>query len=204
MVGARTVILSDGDLPALVACASAVEVGAGSADGTARPSVLAFPCAAGADAVRAAAIHAQADLLALTLLPALSSPVESADGEGEVRDLLSATYGAARSGIDRVVWPVTGALGDHLDLDRIAAGADRAVLIGRLVALDATRHGVPSIRIETPYLDLTDRQVADLAADLAVPLETVWWWDGDTLPAQRARLRWGEALEAVGWRLSRS
>jgi len=203
MLGGRTVILSDGDLPSLVACAAGVEAVAGDASAV-RPCVLPFPSAAGADASRAAAVRTQADLLALTLLPAISPIVESADGEGEVRDLIAATYAAARTGIDRVVWAVTGALGDHLDLDRIAAGADRSVLIGRLVALDATRHGVPSIRIETPYLDLTDRQVADLAADLAVPLETVWWWDSDTLPAQRARLRWGEALEAVGWRLSRS
>ena len=60
--------------------------------------------------------------------------------------------------------PATGAAGDSLDLDQIAQITDRAGLVSRLVAIDADVHSVPSIRIETPYADFSDRQIADLIA----------------------------------------
>ena len=75
----------------------------------------------------------------------------------------------------RLQVPVDRVDHDHsrtLALDRIAQIADRAVLVARLVAIDADAHGVPSIRIETPYADFTDRQIADLIADMELRAHT--------------------------------
>ena len=94
------------------------------------------------------------------------------------------------------------AAADSLDLDRIAQAADRALLAGRLAGLDATLHASPGVQVETPLLDLTDGQLADLAMDMDVPLETCWWWGGDTghdAQAHQARARWRSSLAAVGY-----
>jgi hypothetical protein len=68
------------------------------------------------------------------------------------------------------------------------------------VALDAREHGVPSIRVETPYADFTDRQIADLVLDMELDVEACWFWrvEGDA-EAERERRRWESALGAVGW-----
>jgi hypothetical protein len=118
----------------------------------------------------------------------------------EVHELVHVTGVAASLGYERVLWPASGALGDHIDLDRVASIADRGLLVGRLVALDAREHGVPSIRVETPYADFTDRQVADLTCDMELPIDLCWFWqvEGDA-QAERERRRWESALGAVGW-----
>lgn len=203
----RVLVLNDGDIPGLVACAAAAEAAMGVTEVRERPLVLPFPSSIARATARTAAVQRQAELLTLGLLPAISPAVESADAEAEIRDLVAAAYGAARAGIDTVIWPVSAATGEAFDLDRLGAAADQALLVGRLVALDAARHGVPGIRIETPYLDLTDTQLADLAADLAAPLESVWWWQGwggEDVPAAQARARWAPALERVGWPVVRT
>jgi hypothetical protein len=198
----RRLIISDGGLPALVACAIAAEEAA-LTPGADAPIVLPVPPAGGRE-VQDEALRRQCERLRLSLLPAVQPALASSDAEGETRDLLAATYGAARAGAAVVLWPVTAWKGDAIDMDRLAQIADRALLVGRLVALDAGAHGVPSIRVETPLLDLADDQVADLAADLGVPLETVWWWDGGDAEARRERDRWTKVLEHVGWPRARS
>lgn len=193
----RRLIISDGGLPALVACAIAAEEAA-LAEGGDAPIVLPVPPPGGRE-VQDEALRRQCERLRLSLLPPVLPALASSDAEGETRDLLAATYGAARAGAAVVLWPVTAWKGDAIDMDRLAQIADRALLVGRLVALDASVHGVPSIRVETPLLDLADDQVADLAADLGVPLEAVWWWGGADAEARRERDRWSRALEHVGW-----
>ncbi|CAG0983387.1 hypothetical protein PHYC_01889 [Phycisphaerales bacterium] len=194
----RVLVLSDGDLPSLVACAAAAEAAIGATDAKDRPIVLPFPSSLARHPGRLASVQRQAELLSLGLLPVLSPAIESSDGEAEIRDLIAAAYGAARSGIDTVVWPASAAAGESFDIDRLAIIADESLLVGRLVALDASRHGVPGIHVETPYLDLTDVQLADLAADLAAPLESLWWWQSDDAQASQARARWAPALERAG------
>jgi len=167
--------------------------------------VLPFPSLA---PERIEVIRRQADLLALSLidaeLPTRTGPL----WEQENHHLLSAASIAVANKCDLVVWPESAALGDNLDLDRIAQVADRALLVGRLTAVDSKEHGVASIRIEAPYADFTDKQIAELALDMAAPIEACWWWggppaagrSGTTGPAiQRERARWTDALRAVGW-----
>jgi hypothetical protein len=203
----KTLILTDGGPASLLACActrEAIAMGTTEAppDALRRPPsdaiVLPFPFAA---ASRVAAISRQAELFSFQVLPALSPIGDGTmpEHEREAHELLAATHLAARNGCDRVFWPASAGVGENLDLDRIAQIADRAVLISRLVAIDAASHGVPSIHVQTPYADFTDRQIADLIADMEAPIEACWWWgkDGDAQAQQEFR-RWEVAMAAVG------
>lgn len=198
---ARILVLSDGSLPALVACAHAREAAAiGMMDAGKSPAVIAYGCLG--QVARVEAVSRQAELLGLELIqaPAVLSPTVGSAGLRETLELTAACDAGARAGCDLVTWPAHAAMGDALDLDRIAAIADRAVLVSRLVGIDAASHGVPGIRVEAPFADFTDRQIADLAAELELPTAACWWHEaaGDDAEAQRERRRWMSALAAVG------
>ncbi|MBI1189569.1 MAG: hypothetical protein GC200_02665 [Tepidisphaera sp.] len=204
---AGTLVLIDGDLASLVGCAMAREQSA-LTEGPDPSPVLAmgFPLLFDADPLRHRAIRAQAQAYAIDLSvpPSVDVGAVSERGERETIELLAACYEAMRRGCTRVLWPVSAAAGDSLDLDRIAQAADRALLSGRLAGLDAVLHGSPGVTIETPLLDLTDRQLADLAMDMDVPIDTCWWWGGageaaHDAQAHQARARWMSSLAAVGW-----
>lgn len=113
--------------------------------------------------------------------------------------VLAGATAAARLGCTRLIWPVHGArpdAGGELDLDVIAESIDRATLIGRLASLDARSE----IEVHTPFVDLTDRQVADLAVDMGVDPSACWWASTDeaTPDAIAERRRWGVALREAG------
>ncbi|MBY0263563.1 MAG: hypothetical protein K2Q20_14550 [Phycisphaerales bacterium] len=198
-----TLVLIDGDLASLVACAMAREQSA-LADGPKPSPVLGlpFPVMLDADPLRQRAIRAQAQTYAIELAvpPSLDLGAFHERGEREALELVAASYEAIRRGCTRIIWPVCAAAGDSLDLDRIAQAADRALLAGRLVGLDAVLHASPGLTIETPLVDLTDRQLADLAMDMDVPIEACWWWGGETdAIAHQQQARWMSSLAAVGW-----
>jgi len=117
--------------------------------------------------------------------------------------LLAAVEVAGKCGCRRVVWPVQFA-SDHDtlpgQLERIAAAIDRALLVSRLSLLD----GPDEIAIETPLVDLTDGQAADLVVDLDAPAYLCWWWRRLSEPNAEAeaapeRRRWLTALREAGW-----
>lgn len=122
--------------------------------------------------------------------------------------LMAACIEALRRNIHRVVWPVQ--LGgpniptDQInvdELDLVSDAFDRALLCSRLLAIDAGPRG---LIIETPYLDFTDSQVMDLAADLDAPVNLAWWCGTsesvDTGPCGRCGdcLRWSQAMLEAG------
>lgn len=122
---------------------------------------------------------------------------DGVDGPAWSYWLLQAAATAARKGLSRVVWPIqlgsavgAGAAGQVVD--RAARAGDRALLAGRLASLDAPGAGVT---IETPYLDMTDSQVADLAADLDAPVAAAWWCIEGTAGNEQAE---GEQWTACG------
>lgn len=88
--------------------------------------------------------------------------------------LLQAVSTAVSRGCARVIWPIR--CGE--DLDRGADAADRALLLSRLVAIDAGPGEAP-VRIETPLLDLTLEQLLELARELDAPIEASWWCQQD-------------------------
>jgi hypothetical protein len=155
---------------------------------------------------RRVAIEAQARLYELDLADAqgdLRGPgAHGLFGAGlsETLHLITATYQGAQLGCDAVVWPVQFA-GNAPDAEKIALVVDRALLVTRLASLDSAEHGRPAIRVDTPYADLTDRQMVDLAIDLNVPVELCWWWDPGAKDENSAREteRWVPVLQSLGW-----
>ena len=113
-------------------------------------------------------------------------------------ELLSATLAAAERGIDRVIWPVhAGVVGkpSEMNLDAASGHVDRALLVTRLVAMDADQHRCASIIVETPYADFSDRQLAELALDMGAPFRKAPWWGVETSENYR---RWQGVFDAIG------
>ncbi|MBL0928471.1 MAG: hypothetical protein IBJ11_12610 [Phycisphaerales bacterium] len=91
--------------------------------------------------------------------------VLAAPGEGGPSEsLLGACREAAKRGARRVVWPVWCG-GDAAALH---AAFERAFLIQKLAALDAGPGR--GIAVETPFADLTEARLRELAEDLDVAL----------------------------------
>ncbi|MBY0309440.1 MAG: 7-cyano-7-deazaguanine synthase, partial [Phycisphaerales bacterium] len=82
----------------------------------------------------------------------------------------------ARRGVGRVVWPVQfEALADDRRLARVGVAFDRALLAARLLSVDTRQSMGQSVVIHTPFAELTDDQLLDLAADMDVPVGLAWW-----------------------------
>lgn len=204
-----TLILSDGGLGSLVACALAREATLTKDGASAGEAIVAafditgYAGMTGAqekamrEAARAMADHYGFSCVESVGIEAMAQ-VSAArfSGERELNALERAAFFAVENGISRVVWPVSACVGESYDLDAIAKAHERAIVVSKLVALESAAHGVPSITIDTPMLDMTDRQLADLAVDLGVPVELCGWW-GESAQSP-ARARWMQALEAVG------
>lgn len=200
-------VMADGDLPSVLAAA------------TARESMLSRTASAGAPALwpaydpaddrraNAVAKLAAATGLSLMLRRALSvGPSEIWTSPSRV--LMDACTDAAAESRTEILWPAQFAAarrsGPHqppVDLDLVTRAVDRALLVTRLMSLDAGVHGLPALHIETPYVDLTDRQIADLVVDVGAPVPCCWWWDGSDDEALAARARWAPHLSEAGYRL---
>ncbi|MGD9689359.1 MAG: hypothetical protein AB7K52_07880 [Phycisphaerales bacterium] len=124
-------------------------------------------------------------------------------GSDRTRLLLSAGAEAVRRGLARVVWPIhlggakgvgvtgTGDAG-RSRLDDIIDACDRAAVTARLVSIDAPPES-EGLVIQTPFVDFSDEQLADLAADVDLPIESAFFGTTDT-----ERDRWRAALASAG------
>jgi hypothetical protein len=191
----RILVLSDGGLPSLVACAAA---GQGDAKAATVAPFLWHPADPG---LRLAAVARHAELcgLPITRLALAADPPQADAGSAQSIALVHATAGAVAAGFSTVIWPVHAGPGAEPDLDRVALSIDRALLVSRLIAVDAGEHGCPAVRVDTPYADFTDRQLAELAIDLDAPVHACWWWGGQGEPAASERRRWTTLLQSFGW-----
>jgi len=189
------IVICDGDLPGLVACALAARDHEGE-----DPSVAWFvPVGDATDEARRRSVLAGASALGLEVVEA-PTPRAGSPAEIQTQMLLTCAHEAIRRRIARIIWGVHiggAARDDWPDLDDLAAMIDRALLCARLASLDAPRIGPSGVRIETPIIDLTDRQLAELAQDLGVPVECCWWMRDESEAAQRVRNRWKGLLETV-------
>lgn len=121
-------------------------------------------------------------------------------GEGDSRLLLHAAYQAIAAGCTRVVWPVQ--FGEDLrtptpSLERVATAVDRAMLVSRVAGLDAP--DAAGVEVVAPFVDLSDRQIAEMVMDIEAPLTACWWWGVDLPAAHREQDRWGGLLRSLGW-----
>ncbi len=199
---AEILIIADGDLPSLVVLATAREAGIGwSSQGVGGRSASGQPLVgiAAGDEAQIRAVREQCRVLGHTAVELMPATVAGADWLVETSLLLCACAAAASAGRPTVVWPVQYESGDQINLERVSKAVDRSICVTRLVALDAGLHGTPELHIDTPLVDYSDRQIADLAVDLSVPVHLCWWW-GKGGDADRLRQRWMTALAAAGYR----
>lgn len=226
----RMLVVGDGDVASILACAAAsdaaliAEPDAEKRRGI-RP-VLWTPAFSGpTGSARQWAIRRQAELFEMELVesPGISAGAASpriaakdlasdiaADPSGEwpahSRDLIAASIAGIARGCAVVVWPMHSTHTEGPDLDEVSRAVDRALLVSRLIALDADAHGNPSFRVDVPYVDFSDRQLADLVIDMDLPVRLCWWWHAEMASgvdglfrAQHAR--WTTVLREVGWRI---
>lgn len=181
-------VLLDGDLEGLVSLACAAEAGvvAGDASG----SVVA--ACVDADPIRHDAALRQASAHDTAWLDVTVSAKRGTSGK-----LIAVGEASAAAGIPKIVWPVRVSPG-RWRVREAATAMDRALLVERLISLDASELGLAEMRIETPMVDLDDEQLAELAADMAVSLDLCWWWGDASQAATDAREHWRGALGRFG------
>lgn len=143
----------------------------------------------------------------------LAGPMETAAGPlpaavtGLAASLMLMAAGdeAARRGIGRVVWPVQfGTSDDTHRLAQVGGVFDRSLLAARLLSVDSRQANGTCVLIHTPFAELADNQLLDLAADMDAPVGTAWWCENQTDPQQppcgkcAACLRWLSAMKHAG------
>lgn len=211
----QCVILSDGGVESLLACAMASEQQqlAGLANAAQSNASVLLPAwwewMQEIDLMISAvdpAIMRQASVYGLTVHPEQSVYPpddhrllsESSMSAIQSRMLLEAAQIAMKLGIRKVIWPirlVRPESSQSIDemVDKIGRTIDRATLASRLASLDTDHTTAVDVVIETPFVDLSNEQVADLAGDMAIPIETCWWNDARTLPnAQERFVFWSQ------------
>lgn len=116
--------------------------------------------------------------------------------------LLDACRQAMKLDVQRIIWPLHSGAATEADLrtEPIADACDRALLVSQLASLDAPRTGPGSkgVRIETPYADFTDVQLAELVLDLGAPVSGCWWCDTEGASAC------GECASCRRWEAART
>ncbi len=197
-------IISDASVESLVACAMASE----QQHLSATPASILLPawweCTQEIDLMISAvdpAIVRQASVYGLDIFPNESvyppEDTQSLDagsiGLLQSRMLLQAAQIALQAGIRKVVWPIRVMRPESQEsiedlIDQVGDAIDRAILASRLASIDANSSTAVEVIIETPFVDLTNQQMLDLATDLAIPLETCWWQGARTLPNAQDRL----------------
>lgn len=189
--GRSTLVLMDGSLPSLVAAAMAREGRLDRESGS--DGLLAW--LVGSERMLACAVT-QAEGLGFRVV-ARSDPSDEMSVErtsGIV--LLASAIAGARLGCGSVVWAAHCASAGseiEVDIDRVAEAIDRATLVGRLASLEARAE----IEVQSPFIDLSDSQIADLAVDMGVEPSACWWATGDGV-AMAERRRWHGVLRERG------
>lgn len=181
----RALIIDEGGLPGLLACMVAP---------TPRAALAWFP------ASESPASNRRLDMVRrhtafLELADVISDPAESGHGSSTTL-LLAAGRAALRLDCSRLIWPVF--VGD--DTEAIAREHERARLIAGLLRLDADRG---ALAVDTPFLDLDDRHLADLAVDMDAPAGLWWPCEGESeAPCGECEQcqRWAEAFEPAAQR----
>ncbi len=213
------IIITDGGLPALVAAAIEAEraISSGAQDGDGNGggksggvvSLMPWTSQPVLAAVQDAAVTSLARFFRFESIETPELRLGSIAAKASLLDtlgLLAAVEVARGAWCQRIIWPVQYHA-DHdsvpAQLDRIAAAVDRALLVSRLSLLESDA-AADEITIETPLVDLTDSQIADLAVDLDAPAYLCWWWHRHGEPEVESlagveRRAWLGALGDAGW-----
>ena len=197
---ARVLVIVDGDLASAVGCAAAAEA-AVSMHGPERADVPApiafFPGWLDEPRVAAAEIQARANRMKVVrgVAPRVGQG-RQVSGVDESIALVEACGVATAEGCSQVLW-ATCVGGAEPRVEDVATRIDKAALAGRLAACDRVEGVDAAVRVESPYADLSDEQLATLARDLGVHARQAWWWGSDG-PGAAVRARWVKVFEALG------
>jgi len=161
-------VINDGSLSALVACAAERDRGADVIVWIPpAPSGLSEPgfTPPGAPPL----IHHQAGVLGYQKVIQFPAPHDTFPAPHSGIDtsilLLEAARAASANGCSRVLWPL--ALGD--DLRGMSWADERTELVNRLLLVDQESGTGKGVEIVLPLIDLSPSQIEDLASDLGVP-----------------------------------
>lgn len=213
----RTLVIGDGGISSILACSAAADAALLAEPDPARRRqirpVLWVGALQGPTATaRRWVSRRQAELFDLELVEepegapsSLAATVVGGEWPGDTLNLVKASVAAIERGCSSVVWPTHSSHAQAPELDEVSRAVDRALLVGRLIALDADQHGCPGFHIETPTVDLSDRQIADLVLDMDLPVRLCWWWHAEmgrdgVAEFRREHERWVTVLREVGWR----
>ncbi len=181
MVSGWTYLLSNGGLRSLVATAAVL----GEAQ---RPRLALIHIHDGRPGSQARLdhVHRQAEHFSVRQVIELSLPRRELAPAGLRQDeaaaslmlrprvVLTAVAHVMQAGGHRLVWPVQF----NGDYATIAAVTEQLVLLRHMIELEPPAEGMtgtmPRPAIETPLLDLTDRQLVELGGQLGVPWHLAW------------------------------
>ncbi len=217
----RTLVLSDGGVESLLACAYVREEATLCglrADAEEANAPLVMPFVANLTEAAIDSIIRQAEIMACKVIEPSYDLARSGSlraGEEEVKRLVAATFMAAGAGCNRVFWPTSAAIcgglpsaetgaattndDTGLDAGRLLFIEESGAAVTRLVGLLAEEHGVPSIHIYTPFSALGTKQIADLFTDMELPLEACWFAQSEGLAAGNERQMVDARRERARW-----
>lgn len=218
----KTLILCDGGVESLLACAYAREAATlAGVVGGAGGSLCLMPFVEELDDARIDAILRQAELFGCRVI---EPPVVGGGRTrmGESLRLAHAVFAGAEQGCERVVWPASGAfvgggggaaskpgasagvkrgvVRDELDVDRVLMIQECALAVTRLVGLSAGEHGIPGIYIDVAFAALSAAQIAELLDDLELGLESCWFEQEEGLERGSDQVRAAARAERGRWR----
>lgn len=208
-----TLILVDGCLTSLLACAYVRERLSGLGQPPAPPLQAAItgphalPFTPNLNDPTIDALIKHAELFAINVVECIPQPpvgYAANSIEEQTHHLLASAYLAARMGIQEILWPIHALTitdnheaSSQLDIELMAHIHDTAMLVSRLVSLSASQHGNPGLRITTPYAALSATQIADLVLDIDLPIDTCWWWNNPSSQAQTLARFWEHHLSPI-------
>jgi len=198
-------IIADGSIATLVAVwrEAVCRPGGGGANADSQSSRPVLWSPAGISGTATAANNRIAQAAGLT--SPIAGPLPAAIG-GLAASLMLMAAGdeGARRGIGRVVWPVQLAASDEQTrLTQVGGVFDRALLVARLLSVDTRQSNGQSVLVHTPFAELSDTQLLDLAADMDAPVGAAAWCD-EQQPGQpacgtcAACVRWISAMKLAG------
>lgn len=209
----NTLILVDGCITSLLACAIVRERLSGLGQPPAPPLEAAIsgphalPFTLNLDDHSIDALIKHAELFAINVVECIPQPPAGYAAnviEEQTHHLLASAFLAARMGVDEILWPVHALTitddpesSSHVDVERMAHIHDTAMLVSRLVSLNAAHHSNPGLRITTPYAMLSASQIADLVLDMDLPIDTCWWWNNPSSHAQTLARFWEHHLSPI-------
>jgi hypothetical protein len=162
VAASAALIIDEGDLPALVACAL---------QGRAGRLLVYHPRGSDPASPRresAARSHAEAlDAAEFIAEPCFGT---ADDLWRETCAVVGAAAAACAAGCSRVVWPRQ--VGP--DPRPVAHAAERAALVGALAQVGCAPGAPERLVVELPVVDLTDGQLAELAEELGAPMRAFW------------------------------